>query len=91
LQEKQVDIRGAAQSYQRTLQLDAALADRRSAASDWFNYGQFLHKQKQPERYVFACLLHTEKTLESAPGDELAVVSQARKESLQVSAPSAKV
>jgi tetratricopeptide (TPR) repeat protein len=81
LQEKQADIRGAAESYQQALELDAALADARSAASDWFNYAQFLRKQKQPERYVFAGLLHAENTLESTPGDELTVVSQARKES----------
>jgi hypothetical protein len=76
LQEKQADIRGSAESYQLALELDAALSDRRSTASDWFNYAQFLRKQKQPERHVFACLLHAENTLESKPGDE-----QARKES----------
>jgi tetratricopeptide (TPR) repeat protein len=81
LEEKQSDVRGAAQSYQRALQLDAALSDPRSAASDWFNYAQFLRKQKQPERNVFACLLHAENILQSAPSDELTVISQARKES----------
>ncbi len=81
LEEKQSDIRGAAQSYQRALQLDAALSDPRSAASDWFNYAQFLRKQQQPERYVFACLLHAENILQSTPGEELTVISQARKES----------
>jgi Tfp pilus assembly protein PilF len=81
LQEKEADVRGAAQSYQHALQLDAALSDARSAASDWFNYAQFLHKQKQPERYVFASLLHAENTLESTPSEELRVVSQTRKES----------
>jgi hypothetical protein len=62
-------------------QLDAALADARSATSDWFNYAQFLRKQKQPERYVFACLLHAESILENTQSEELTVVSQARKES----------
>jgi tetratricopeptide (TPR) repeat protein len=81
LQEKQADIRGAAESYQHGLELDATLSDARSTASDWFNYGQFLRKQRQPERYVFACLLHAENTLESTPGEELRVVSEARKES----------
>ena len=81
LEEKESDIRGAAQSYRRALELDRALSDPRSAASDWFNYAQFLHKQQQPERYVFACLLHAENTLENAPGDELTVIIQARKES----------
>ena len=81
LQEKLGDIAGAAHSYQRALQLDAAVADPRSAASDWFNYAQFLRKQKAPERYVFACLLHAENTLQNVSGDELTVVSEARKES----------
>jgi Tfp pilus assembly protein PilF len=81
LQEKQSDIRGAAQSFQRALQLDAGLSDARSAASDWFNYAQFLRKQQQPERYVFACLLHAENALQNTAGDELTVVSQGRKES----------
>jgi Tfp pilus assembly protein PilF len=81
LQEKQDDFAGAAQSYQRALQLDTTLADPRSAASDLFNYAQFLHKQKQPERYVFACLLHAESILQNTQSDELTVVIQARKES----------
>lgn len=81
LQERQNDIRGAEQSYQRSLQLDAQLSDPRSAASDWFNYAQFLHKQQQPERYVFAALLHAENILQSAPGDELTAITQARKQS----------
>jgi tetratricopeptide (TPR) repeat protein len=81
LQEKQSDVRGAVLSYQRALQLDAALSDARSAASDWFNYAQFLRKQQQPERYVFACLLHAENALQNTPSEELTVVSQARKES----------
>jgi tetratricopeptide (TPR) repeat protein len=81
LQEKQSDIYGAEQSYQRALQLDAGLSDPHSAASDWFNYAQFLHNQRQPERYVFACLLHAENALQNAPGDEFTVISQARKES----------
>ena len=80
-QEKQSDIRGAAQSYQRALQIDAGLSDPRSTASDWFNYAQFLRRQQQPERYVFACLLHSENILQNTPGDELTVVSQGRKES----------
>jgi tetratricopeptide (TPR) repeat protein len=81
LQEKQGDVAGAAESYQRALQLDAALTDPRSAASDWFNYAQLLRNQKKAERYIFACLLHAESILQNAQSDELAVVSQARKES----------
>ena len=81
LQEKQGDVGGATQSYQRALRLDAQLSDARSTASDWFNYAQFLRKEQQPERYVFACLLHAENTLQKTTGDELTVVSHARKES----------
>jgi hypothetical protein len=40
-----------------------------------------MRKQQQPERYVFACLLHAENVVQNAPGDELTVISQARKES----------
>ncbi len=81
LQEKQADIAGAARSYQQALQLDAAVSDPRSAASDWFNYAQFMRKQQQPERFVFACLLHAENAMRTTPGDELTTVLQARKES----------
>ncbi len=81
LQEKRGDVSSTARSYQHALQIDAGLSDSRSAASDWFNYAQFLRKQKQPERFVFACLLHAEKLLRNAPSEELNVVAQARKES----------
>jgi tetratricopeptide (TPR) repeat protein len=81
LQEKQNDIGGAAGSYQSALRLDAALSDPRSVASDWYSYGQFLRKQQQPERFVFACLLHAETVLQKTPGNELTVISDARKES----------
>ncbi|MGB6499735.1 MAG: tetratricopeptide repeat protein [Candidatus Acidiferrum sp.] len=81
LQEKQADIGGAAQSYQRALRLDAGISDAQSTASDWFNYAEFLHKEQQPEKYVFACLLHAENTLQKNPGNELDVVTKARKDS----------
>jgi tetratricopeptide (TPR) repeat protein len=81
VQEKQGEIAGAAQSYQRALRLDAGLSDPASAASDWFNYAQFLRKQQQPERFVFAGLLHAENVLQKKPGNELTVITQARKES----------
>jgi tetratricopeptide (TPR) repeat protein len=81
LEEKLGDAGAAARSYQHALQLDAGVSDPRSAASDWFNYAQFLHKQQQPERFVYAGLLHAENTLKDAPGDELRVIQQARKES----------
>jgi len=81
LQEKQGDLGGAAQSYQRALRLDAGLSDPGSAASDWFDYAQLLRKEQEPERFVFGCLLHAENVLPKTAGNELSVVSQARKES----------
>jgi Tfp pilus assembly protein PilF len=81
LQEKSAQPGDAAHSYQQALTLDATLADPRSAAVDWVNYGQFLRRQGQPEELVFACLLHAQQLLSTIPGDELLAVSQARAES----------
>jgi tetratricopeptide (TPR) repeat protein len=81
LQEKQGDAAAAAQSYQSALALDASLSDTKSAASDWVNYGQFLRRQHQPERLVFACFLRAEDLVRDTPGDELSAIVQARTES----------
>jgi len=81
LREKQEDIVGAAQSYQRALALDASLDDARNAASDWLNYGEFLRRQHQPERFVFACMLRAEELMKTTPGEELSVIVNARAES----------
>jgi tetratricopeptide (TPR) repeat protein len=78
LQEKEGQPGEAAKSYQRALALDASLADPRSAAADWLNYGQFLRRHGQPEDLVFACLLRAEELLTTTPGDVLAAVTQAR-------------
>jgi tetratricopeptide (TPR) repeat protein len=81
LQGKQKDAVGAAQNYQRALVLDSSLSDPRSAASDWVNYGQFLHQQHQPERFVLACFLRAENMLKATPGEELSAIVQARAQS----------
>jgi len=81
LQEKQMNIVAAAAAYQRALAIDASLSDPISAASDWFNYGEFLRRQHQPERLVFACLLHAEGLVNTTPGAELSAIAQARGES----------
>jgi len=80
-QEKQEDIAAAAHSFQRALTLDASLGDARNAASDWLNYGEFLRRQRQPERFVFACMLLAEALMKTTPGDELSVIVNARAES----------
>jgi tetratricopeptide (TPR) repeat protein len=81
LQEKRQGIVAAAAAYQRALAIDASISDPVSAGSDWFNYGQFLGRQHQPERLVFASLLHAEEMLNSSPGAELTTIAQARAES----------
>jgi tetratricopeptide (TPR) repeat protein len=81
LQEKRENIEAAATAYQQALAIDASLSDPLSAASDWFNYGQFLKRQHQPERLVFACFLHAEGFVNAKPGAELSAIAQARAES----------
>jgi tetratricopeptide (TPR) repeat protein len=81
LQEKQGDVAGAAQSFQRALTLNASLDDPRNAASDWLNYGEFLRREHQPERFVFACMVRAEELMKTIPGNELSVIVNARSES----------
>ena len=81
LEEKEKDTGGAALNYQRALALDESLSDPRSAASDWTNYGQFLRRERQPERLVLACFFRAESILKANPGEELSAIVQARKES----------
>jgi tetratricopeptide (TPR) repeat protein len=81
LQEKTGNAAAAERSYQRALTLDLDLSDPRSAASDWLNYGQFLRRQQQPERLVFACFLRAEDLVRATPGEELSAITQARAKS----------
>lgn len=81
LEEKQKSAPAAAQAYQRALALDASLTDPVSAASDWLNYGKFLHDNQLPERFVLACFLHAEELVKTMPGPVLTAAVQARAES----------
>jgi tetratricopeptide (TPR) repeat protein len=81
LEEKRNNIAAAAAAYQQALAIDASVADPVSAGSDWFNYGQFLRRQHQPERLVFACLLHAEGLVKPTPGAGLSTIAEARGES----------
>jgi tetratricopeptide (TPR) repeat protein len=81
LQEKRGNVADAAKAYQRALRIDASLSDPVSAASDWFNYGQFLQRQHQRERLAFACFLHAEELANTSPGAALNTIAQARAES----------
>ena len=78
LLEKRGSFSAAAEKYQRALTLDASLSDPVGAGSDWFNYGQFLGRQRQPERLVFACFLRAQELASSTPGAALTTIEQAR-------------
>jgi tetratricopeptide (TPR) repeat protein len=80
LQEKKGDARSAAHSYQRSLALDATAGDPRSAAFDWFNYGQFLRRHGQLEELTYACFLKAENLLGGAGGADLKTVQTIRRD-----------
>jgi tetratricopeptide (TPR) repeat protein len=81
LQDKRGSAAATAEAYQRGLSIDASLSDPVSDGSDWFNYGQFLRRQRQSERLVFACFLRAEELVSKAPGAALTTIEQARAES----------
>jgi tetratricopeptide (TPR) repeat protein len=81
LQDKRGNASAAAEAYQRGLSIDASLSDAVSAGSDWFNYGQFLRRQRQPERLVFGCFLRAEELVSKTTGAALTTIQQARAES----------
>src|SRR5947207_2503120 len=81
LEERQESAVAAASAYQRALAIDAGLSDPTSAASDWFNYAQFLDRRHLPERLVFACFLRAEELASATPGIQLNTIREARRES----------
>jgi tetratricopeptide (TPR) repeat protein len=66
-QERSGEPGDASQSFQQALILDETQGDSHVAASDWFNYAQFLRRHEQPEKLIFACLLRAEDHLTPAP------------------------
>ncbi len=81
VQERLGETAEAAASYQQALLLDETQNEPHAAASDWFNYSQFLRRQQQPERLIFACLFRAEDLMSTTPGEELSTIVKARKES----------
>ena len=71
----------AAQSFQQALMLDETEGEERAAATDWYNFGRFLRRRKQPERLVFACFYRAEDLMSARPGTELSAMVAAREES----------
>jgi len=80
LQDKQRDAAGALHSYQRGLALDQNLKEPASAAVDWFNYAQFLRRQKQPGELVLACLLEAEQLAGDSSLQERLAIEKAMQE-----------
>lgn len=73
----------AAQYFQQALLIDETQGDAQATATDWYNYGQFLRRQKQPERLVFACLYRGQDLMSTNPGKELSTIAAARAASEQ--------
>jgi tetratricopeptide (TPR) repeat protein len=81
VQEQVGNVAEGAASYQQALLLDETQNEPRAIASDWFNFAQFLRRQKQPERLILACLYRAEDMMNTTPGDALSAIVAARKES----------
>ncbi len=77
-QERIGEFAAAAQSFQDAVTLDETQGDPQAAASDWFNYGQFLRRQEQPERLIFACFYRAEDLMSTTPGEQLSAIVKAR-------------
>ncbi len=80
IQERTGEIAAAAQSFQDAVTLDETRGEPRAAASDWFNFGQFLRRQNQSERLVFACFYRAEDLMSTTPGAQLSAIVKARQE-----------
>jgi tetratricopeptide (TPR) repeat protein len=81
VQEQMGENAEAAASYQQAIFLDETQNESHVIASDWFNYAQFLRRQRQPERLIFACLYRAEDIMNTTPGDALSAIVATRKES----------
>ena len=75
--EKSGALADAADSFQQALIVDETQGDPRAAATDWYTYGQFLHRQNQPDRLVFACYYRAQDLMSTNPGDALNAIAAA--------------
>jgi tetratricopeptide (TPR) repeat protein len=80
LEERKGAAPSAAHAYQRSLALDATAGDPRSEAFDWFNYGQFLRRHRQPEELAYACFLKAESLLGSIGAPDLQTIQTIRRD-----------
>lgn len=77
LQEKLGNAAEALASYQQGLAFDQRLQEPQSAAADWFNYAQFLRRQKQPNEMVLACLFEARRVAGNSSLQEDAAIEKA--------------
>jgi tetratricopeptide (TPR) repeat protein len=63
LEAGQNKIPQALRLYQNALELDAAVNDARTEATDWYSYALFLRDSGFPPRLVYACLLRSESLM----------------------------
>jgi tetratricopeptide (TPR) repeat protein len=63
LEAGQNKIPQALRLYQNALELEAAVNDVRSEATDWYSYALFLRDSGFPPRLVYACLLKSESLM----------------------------
>jgi tetratricopeptide (TPR) repeat protein len=89
VQEDIGEIANAAASYQQAIVLDESENEPQSTASDWLNYAQFLQRQNQPERLIYACLYRAEDIMSTTPGAALDAIVTARKASAKRLGPAA--
>jgi tetratricopeptide (TPR) repeat protein len=67
----------ASQYFQEALIIDETEGDPKTAATDWYNYGQFLRRHNQPEQLVFACFFRAQDLMSTNPGPELNAIAAA--------------
>jgi tetratricopeptide (TPR) repeat protein len=76
-QERAGHLGAAAQSFQEALIIDETQGEAHDAATDWFDYGQFLRRHNQPERLLFACFYRAQDLMSTNPGDTLNAMAAA--------------
>ena len=79
-QERAGDVKSAAESYQKSLAIDARAGDAHAQALDWFNYGQFLRRHGIEDDLAYACLLHAEQLLTPGGGSDYTTAQKMRHE-----------
>jgi len=76
-QERAGHLGDAAQAFQEALVVDETQGEPGDAATDWFDYGQFLRRHHQPERLVFACFYRAQDLMSTNPGEALNAIAAA--------------